>query len=136
MHLEERTDRSHGPFCAEPAHSHGSCSMADSKQKKVAQRQDVQQPTHPMQDEEDSDEEAESEVDVIVDGELDKDETEEELERLVFGDSVGFRHSLKDVHMQGAADGEGAEAEDEDADEDATRGMQGLDDAQVGGIAL
>ena len=103
--------------------------MAKSKQKKVAKRQEAQQPTPPMQDEDESEEEeAESEVDIIVDGELEKDETEEELERLVFGDSLGFREGLRDVHMEDAEDG--------DEDEDATGGMEGLDDAQVGGIAL
>lgn len=103
--------------------------MAKSKQMKVAQRQEVQQPTPPMQDEEESEEEdVESDVDIIVDGELEKDETEEELERLVFGDSIGFREGLKDVHMENAEDG--------DEDEDATVGIEGLDDAQVGGIAL
>ncbi|KAF2766544.1 WD40 repeat-like protein [Teratosphaeria nubilosa] len=56
-----------------------------------------------------------------MDGELEKDETEIELERLVFGDSAGFREGLRV-----------AEKEDEvDVDEDGDTGFEGLDDAAL-----
>lgn len=52
-----------------------------------------------------------------------KDETEEELEQLVFGDSAGFREGLKNFRQA-------ATTEDED-DQDVT-GLEGLDDGDVG----
>ncbi|KAF2211230.1 hypothetical protein CERZMDRAFT_98544 [Cercospora zeae-maydis SCOH1-5] len=65
----------------------------------------------------------ESDAGIVVDGEPEKDETEEELERLVFGDSTAFRTGLRDFDP---------EAEDEDGvDYDATTGLEGLDDAQL-----
>lgn len=68
-------------------------------------------------DEDDSDGEFES------DGEPEKDETEVELERLVFGDSAGFREGLRDFARE--------EREDEGAEEETT-GLEGLDNADVG----
>ena len=53
--------------------------------------------------------------------EPEKSGTEEELEKLVFGDSAGFRHSLKSSALN---------AVEEDADEQT--GLEGLDDADVG----
>ncbi|KAF7185774.1 putative U3 small nucleolar RNA-associated protein 18 [Pseudocercospora fuligena] len=92
--------------------------MAKSKQVKASKRQEiVQQPTPPAQDEEMEDE---SDVEIVVDGEMEKDETEEELERLVFGDSAGFREGLKDFDAE----------EVEEQEEDGT-GLEGLDDAQL-----
>ena len=103
--------------------------MAKSKQAKAAKKQQqiVQQPTPPAQDSDEEmnemvEDEDESEAEIIVDGEIEKDETEEELERLVFGDSTGFREGLRDF-----------DAEDiSEPDYDATTGFEGLDDAQVG----
>ena len=63
---------------------------------------------------------SESDVEFNLDGDLEKDDTEEELEQLVFGDSVGFRERLKSFRD-----------EDEAEDQDAT-GLEGLDDADVG----
>lgn len=102
--------------------------MSKSKQAKAAKRQQVvQQPTPPAQDEEMEDE-VESDVDILVDGELEKDESESEeeleLERLVFGDSAGFREGLKDFALD-------AQEDAEESVDDAS-GLEGLDDAQVG----
>ena len=71
---------------------------------------------------EDEDEEMDDGAD-DEDEESERDETELELERLVFGDSVGFREGLKDSAL--------AVREDEEDDEQAD-GLDGLDDADVG----
>jgi hypothetical protein len=71
----------------------------------------------------------ESDAEIIVDGELDKDETEEELERLVFGDSAAFREGLKDFTLEEYHEHEDEGEHDGDA---TTSGLEGLDDAQVG----
>jgi hypothetical protein len=98
--------------------------MAKSKQAKASKKQEetVQQPTPPVQEESD----AGSDVEFVTEGDLEKDEAEEELERLVFGDSEGFREGLKDFKLN-----------DEDAEEgedsDAQGGLEGLDDADVCG---
>jgi U3 small nucleolar RNA-associated protein 18 len=98
--------------------------MAKSKQAKASKKQEetVQQPTPPVQEESD----AGSDVEFVTDGDREKDEAEEELERLVFGDSEGFREGLKDFKLN-----------DEDAEEgedgDAQGGLEGLDDADVCG---
>jgi len=70
-------------------------------------------------DEQDEDMDIESEVDA---GELEKDETEVELERLIFGDSAGFRDGLKDVAL----------VDEEDEEDTGAGGLEGLDDADVG----
>jgi hypothetical protein len=99
--------------------------MAKSKQAKATKKHEetVQQPTPPVQEESD----AGSDVEFVTDGDMEKDEAEEELERLVFGDSEGFREGLKDFKLN-----------DEDAEEgedsDAQGGLEGLDDADVCGI--
>lgn len=84
----------------------------------------------PQEDEAESDvadvEEGEydnSEVESDVESEVEKDETEEELERLVFGDSAGFRERLKGFPQEEAAGSE---------DEQDITGLEGLDDAEVG----
>lgn len=102
--------------------------MAKSKQSKIVKKQEtVQQPTPSSHDEDDGQDE-ESDVEIEVgDGELEKDETEEELERLVFGDSSAWREGLRD-----SAPREGEEQEQDDG----TTGLEGLDNAQVGQIAL
>lgn len=65
----------------------------------------------------------ESDVEIELDNKPEKDETEEELERLVFGDSAGFRDGLRDLlHDQ----------QNDSDDDDAARGLEGLEDAQVG----
>jgi hypothetical protein len=105
--------------------------MAKSKQARAAKKQQeiVQQPTPPAQDSDGEmqemveEEDDESEAEIIVDGEIEKDETEEEeLERLVFGDSTGFREGLRDFDAEDTSE----------PDYDATTGFEGLDDAQVG----
>lgn len=111
--------------------------MAKSKQsKKAAKGQEVvQQPTPPAQDH-DNDEKMEemeieyadsgSEADIVVDGEMEKDATEEELERLVFGDRMGFREGLRHFDVD-----EADSADHDDDGDDATTGLEGLDDAQL-----
>lgn len=84
----------------------------------------VQQPTPPTQGES----EEESDVDFELDGEPEKDDVEQELERLVFGDSAGFREGLREVAL--------GEAESDGEDEDAATGFEGLDDADVGQARL
>ncbi|KAK0283686.1 U3 snoRNP protein [Friedmanniomyces endolithicus] len=77
----------------------------------------LQQPTPPEQGED----EDESDVEDARDGGWGKDVTELELDRLVFGDSAGFRAGLGDVALH-----EGVE---EGADDDT--GLGGLDDADL-----
>jgi len=84
-----------------------------------AQIATLQQPTPPAQEGED-----ESDVEFVLDGEVEKDETEQELERLVFGDSAGFRAGLAQVE------------EDVEAGADEETGLAGLDDADVGQVSL
>lgn len=74
-------------------------------------------------DSEDMEENEASEVEFEVDAELEKDETEEELEQAVFGDSVGFRERLRSFVPE---DGEGGK------DSKQATGLEGLDDADVG----
>lgn len=106
------------------ADSHHTATMAKPKQAKASKKQEetVQQPTPSVQEESD----AGSDVEFVTNGDLEKDEAEEELERLVFGDSEGFREGLKDFKLN-----------DEDAEEgedsDAQGGLEGLDDADVCG---
>jgi U3 small nucleolar RNA-associated protein 18 len=69
------------------------------------------------------DEYNDSEMQSDAEGEMEKDETEEELEHLVFGDSAGFRERLKSFPQDDAA---GVE------DEQDMTGLEGLDDAEVG----
>lgn len=103
---------------------HHTATMAKSKEAKATKKHEetVQQPTPPVQEESD----AGSDVEFVTEGDLEKDEAEEELERLVFGDSEGFREGLKDFKLN-----------DEDAEEgedsDAQGGLEGLDDADVRG---
>jgi hypothetical protein len=96
--------------------------MAKSKQAKATKKHEetVQQPTPPVQEESD----AGSDVEFVTNGDLEKDEAEEELERLVFGDSEGFREGLKDFKLNDEDDEEGE-------DGDAQGGLEGLDDADV-----
>ncbi|KAI7101624.1 hypothetical protein KC324_g20961, partial [Hortaea werneckii] len=95
--------------------------MAKSKRNEKVQ---VQQPTPPTMDEAAD----ESDVEFQLDGEPERDETERELERLVFGDSAGFREGLDDASQ----DDEASEQEDEEEDGDGQpSGMEGLDDAAL-----
>lgn len=71
---------------------------------------------------EDEDEEMDDEIDG-EDEESDKDDGEIELERLVFGDSAGFREGLKASALA---------RRDEVEDDEQTTGLDGLDDADVG----
>lgn len=97
--------------------------MAKLKQAKASKKQEktVQQPTPPTHDASDEG----SDVEIVTEGNLEKDAAEEELERLVFGDSEGFREGLKDFNLD---DEEAGEGEDESASED---GLAGMDDADV-----
>lgn len=107
--------------------------MVRTKKSKPSNRQDVgkaakaavQQPTPPTQDEDASDG---SDVEITMERDPDeKDATEQELERLVFGDSAGFREGLRDFAV------EEEEGSEEDVEESAAEtGLEGLDDADVG----
>ncbi|KAK6410763.1 U3 snoRNP protein [Elasticomyces elasticus] len=80
----------------------------------------VQQPTPPAQNEEDD-----SDVEFVLDREPEKDAVELELERLVFGDSAGFRAGLGELAVQdGEVDGE------EEGEEEGT-GYEGVEDADL-----
>ncbi|KAK5115496.1 hypothetical protein LTR62_001155 [Meristemomyces frigidus] len=82
-------------------------------------KQRLQQPTPPTNEEDDSD------VDFVLDGEGGKDETEEWLERAIFGDSAGFRQNLKEIAVVEKEDGEPEETSE------AAKGLEELDDADL-----
>lgn len=69
------------------------------------------------------DEYDESDVEFNLESDVEKDEIEEELEHLVFGDSAGFRENLRSFPQEDAAD---------NAEDHATTGLEGLEDAEVG----
>ena len=71
----------------------------------------------------DPEEEDISDVDINVGSEPERDEEEEELEQLVFGDSSGFRDHLKNFQQ---------EAVDNAGDDQDITGLEGLDDGDVG----
>ncbi|KAK3697061.1 U3 snoRNP protein [Vermiconidia calcicola] len=70
----------------------------------------------------DEDDSEPSDVEFELDGEPEKDETEEELEHLVFGDSVGFREGLQKFRQ-------GEQKEEEETL--VGTGLEGLDDADL-----
>lgn len=85
------------------------------------------QPDHVLGEEEDPEESNDSDasdVEFELGGEPEQDDTEEELEQLVFGDSAGFRRGLKAL----------AKERDAEVEEDAQAitGLEGLEDADVG----
>ncbi|KAL9087265.1 MAG: hypothetical protein Q9165_006759 [Trypethelium subeluteriae] len=84
----------------------------------------IQEPTPPSHEDEDSPSDAES----FAGLDDDKDATEEELERLVFGDSVGFRDEIRNFGQQNL-DGEGAEGQEEQDDEQ--NELARLEDAEL-----
>lgn len=81
------------------------------------------QPEEPDDSSEHDEVEEGSDVEFELDAEPEKSEGEEELERLVFGDTAGFKENLKSSAL--------AKAESEDSDDGIT-GLEGLDDADVG----
>lgn len=101
--------------------------MAKSKQAKAAKNQEetFQQPTPPAQELSDEG----SDVEFVTNTELEKDDAEEELERLVFGDGEGFRDGLRDFKLDD-------DEADEDGDESGSQGgLEGMDDADVCSLA-
>lgn len=68
---------------------------------------------------------------------MEKDEVEEELERLVFGDEDGFRRNLQlqtQHGFEGASEGEEEQGpEILDGNESPDEGLEGVDDADVSG---
>ena len=66
-----------------------------------------------------------------------KDETELELEKLVFGDEAGFHEGLRS-HREGAFPTKlGVDTEDEeDTAQDKDQGLEGLDDGDVRTMAM
>lgn len=61
---------------------------------------------------------------------MERDEAEEELERLVFGDSTGFREGIRSF-AHGSALGVAAEEEEEGPDEEEHDQLQDVADADV-----
>lgn len=101
--------------------------MAKSKQAKAAkiQEETFQQPTLSAQELSDEG----SDVEFVTNAELEKDDAEEELERLVFGDGEGFRDGLRDFKLDD-------DEVDEDGDESGSQGgLEGMDDADVCSLA-
>jgi U3 small nucleolar RNA-associated protein 18 len=103
--------------------------MPRQRSKKLSEGQKaLQQPTPPTQDEHEQDDSDNESAEV-----MEKDEDEQELDRLVLGDEAGFMAQL---------DNEGAEDEDEDLEEagleaevglaDVEDELEGVDDAEVG----
>ena len=72
--------------------------------------------------------------DIHSDVSMEKDDTEEELEKLVFGDNAGFLKGLNS-HQAGyelqAASGRGGSAEGVEGDEDEGEGMEDYADDNV-----
>jgi hypothetical protein len=113
---------------------------------KIVERPLVRLPDQSEEDDDDDGEEVdrddeEEDADVEMDEANDDDEEdyedqeseqigedELELERLVFGDSAGFRENLKGFTGDKARRGEVAD----DSLEDGVTGLEGLDDADVG----
>lgn len=81
--------------------------------------------THHLYPSEQAPDESDSDVDFVLDGEPPKDETEQELERLVFGDAAGV---LDGINNFGQAIGE----EDADLGRKDQEQLIALNDAEVG----
>lgn len=64
----------------------------------------------------------ESDIESLANDEVEKDATELELERLVFGDSAGFRDGLRVLEVEDGS---------VDDDVDQIKGLEGLDDTQL-----
>ena len=95
--------------------SRSTVQVLERPQSRTAPKEDL---TQREDEDDDMDDETDGE-----DEESDKDDGEIELERLVFGDSAGFREGLKGSAL--------AVREDEEDEGEAT-GLDGLDDADVG----
>jgi U3 small nucleolar RNA-associated protein 18 len=66
---------------------------------------------------------------------MEKDEDEEELDRLVLGDDAGFTSQLgQDMDLD--MDSGGGDEGDRDEEENEDIGLEGVDDADVGSTAL
>ncbi|KAK2740239.1 hypothetical protein FQN55_008965 [Onygenales sp. PD_40] len=83
-------------------------------------------------DDDDTSSEGESDVDDDNDTPMPKDETEEKLERLLFGDTAGFHDALREEDIEGLemvlARGAGSDSEGGDEEEE---GLEGVDDADL-----
>ena len=97
--------------------------MSRLKAQSMQPHEEVEETAVPVVEEE---EYSDSEVESDTGSQLEKDETEEELEHLVFGDSAGFRERLRSFPQEDAAEG---------ADDENITGLEGLDDAEVGQAA-
>lgn len=86
----------------------------------------VQQPTPPSQDEDNALPHFEEEGGM----EMEKDERERELERLVFGDSAGFREGIQSFQRERNAEGTDIDV-DAPEKEDEEGGLEGVNDADV-----
>jgi U3 small nucleolar RNA-associated protein 18 len=87
----------------------------------------AEQPLVKLQDEEsEGSDRSEDDADMEEDGSDEEiDEDEKELERLLFGDSAGFREGLRNLDDD--------EDEEESGAEDEATGLEGVDDAAVSG---
>ncbi|MCJ1484023.1 hypothetical protein MMC06_004191 [Schaereria dolodes] len=107
--------------------------MKDRRNSKYAASVQKQQPTPPTQDELSEDTSMAEE-----DDSMEKDETELELEKLIFGDSAGFQEGLKlyrqeDIELD-SPDDEESEAGDDgagDKEENVEQGLETVDDADL-----
>ncbi|KAI9712423.1 MAG: hypothetical protein M1820_001636 [Bogoriella megaspora] len=86
--------------------------MATTRRKNKAEDEIFQEPTPPSQDEVGD---APDDEEMFADSDGEKDTDEEELERLVFGDSAGFRDSVKNFNaIESTDEDEGRREEDDD----------------------
>jgi len=98
--------------------------MASTKSRKARALADgVQQPTPPTQDEF-----SDSYNGLESDDPMEKDETELELEKLVFGDEAGFQEGLSTYRSTQA---ELSPVSDDEILQDRGEGLTGVDDADV-----
>src|SRR5277367_1764299 len=104
--------------------------MPRQRSKKLSEgRKAFEQPTPPAQDERGQDDSDKESVDV-----MEKDEDEQELEKLVLGDEAGFMAQL-DHGAAGYEDEDLEEEEDLEAEvglDDVEENLEDADDAEVG----
>jgi U3 small nucleolar RNA-associated protein 18 len=97
--------------------------------------QKAEKPSQPVQNDPDGDH-----SEVNSNDPLEKDEVEEELERLVFGDEDGFKRGLQLQARDGLEDASGEDEEQEpeipDGNDRSDEGLEGVDDADVSGSVI
>lgn len=107
----------------------------ESSRRSTRKRQKAGKPSQPVHDDPDSDH-----SEVNSNDPMEKDEVEEELERLVFGDEDGFKRGLQLQTQPGLDDASGEDEEEEpeipDGNDHSDEGLEGIDDADVGGSVI